>query len=188
MKANKNRVTICAKVVSEPEVSHSYKDINFYKFNVSILRNSGTKDIIPCIVRYVPNIHSGDYVKIYGKFTSRIDEHLENYLNVSKIHVIDRYYNNYIELEGYICSDPVFFDHLKKGRKINKFLLASNTKHKANYIPCFTYGIYAEITKNCKNGDFIKGVGRLETRHIDKLDSNREITEVCLTKLEVIEK
>lgn len=182
-----NKVAICGKIVSKPVLSHEYNKKAFYKFNLSYIRPSGYKDVIMCLTSDLTNVKEGQYVCVSGRIVSRRNEHLEIFVSARYIDIIDNYYSNNLEMECFIVSDPIYSDRLKHNKKICKFLVACNNGNNSSYIPAFTYGIYAEVTKNCKIGDRIKGIGKLESRKTKNTDEKYDVIEICFKSVEVLE-
>ena len=70
---DKNQATIHGYLEKEPAYDHTYNGENFYELSVSVVRYSGVKDIIPCIIsenmyeQNQPWLSEGMFVSINGE-------------------------------------------------------------------------------------------------------------------------
>lgn len=200
-----NKVTICGKVVSEPEYSHEVYEEIFYTFLLDTKRLSETSDIIKITVseKFLTGrgISIGDKVRIEGQFRSynnftNIGNRLILTVFVKDIEFISEYDDeniNSIYLNGYICKQPVYRT-TPFGREIADILLAVNRSYnKSDYIPCIAWGRNAKYAENLKIGDNVKIKGRIQSREYQKRMGENEVQnktayEVSVARLEVGEK
>ena len=160
-----NKVYLQGIVDSEPELDHSVKDEDFYKFNIKVARLSEQTDTIPVTIskRLVDfyDIKQGSKIALKGQFRSY--NKMENdkrklllFVFVKEVCEWDDNANpNYIELDGYICK-PVIYRKTPFAREICDVLLAVNRNfNKSDYIPCIAWGRNARFVKNLKVGDLI---------------------------------
>ena len=98
-----------------------------------------------------------------------------------------------IELNGYICKEPVY-RKTPLGREIADLLLAVNRKFgKSDYIPCITWSRNARFVNELPVGSNIQVSGRLQSRkYIKRTEDGTEVTktayEVSINRIRLIEK
>ena len=178
-----NFVYLQGEVVTEPEFNHTFKDEDFYTFNLSVKRLSEEKDIIPITIsnRIMKDIHLGDTLGIRGEFRSfnKFDEgHRKLLLSVFCKEVCeydDNVNSNVIELDGFICKPPIF-RNTPLSREICDLLLAVNRKYHNNsdYIPCIAWGRNAKFVSELPVGARVKLVGRIQSREYKKQIEGQE--------------
>ncbi|MFQ9515355.1 MAG: single-stranded DNA-binding protein [Eubacterium sp.] len=173
-----NKVKLVGSVVSEPEYSHKVCGEKFYIFYLSISRRSGTVDKIPITVSerlvYIDKIKIGERFEIEGQFRSH--NRIENdksrlILSVfcsSIISAENENDKNVIEIEGYICKQPIYRE-TPLGRDICDLLIAVNRPYgKSDYIPCIAWGRNAIYASNFEVGVKVFVKGRVQSREYSK--------------------
>ncbi len=199
-----NKVYLQGIVDSEPELDHTVKDEDFYKFNIKVARLSEQTDIIPVTIskRLVDyyDIKKGSKIALNGQFRSY--NKMENdkrklllFVFVKEICEWDDNANpNYIELDGYICK-PVIYRKTPFAREICDVLLAVNRNfNKSDYIPCIAWGNNAQIISGLQVPARIKINGRIQSREYNKKVEGIEIPitkiayEVSISKFKDVEK
>ena len=165
---------VLAGMPSTPEYSHKFYDEKFYKFFMDVERNSGTHDIIPCVVSEVyVSFEPGSKIKIVGEVRTRnyykdSKRHLDIFVHVQEMLDYDGYDENAVEIEGYICKEPTYRE-TPYGRTISDFICASNRGHgKSDYIPCITWGRNALRVSKLDVGTKISVAGRFQSREYEK--------------------
>ena len=199
----KNKVEIDG--IIESEFNKKQYDESFYRMIISVERNSGMKDSIPLLIsERIINIREnyiGKYMKIIGEFRSyNCHEEDKNklilFVFVREWEIIDepecRKPNNNIELEGYICKEPIY-RKTPLGREIADLLLAVNRPYgKSDYIPCICWGRNARYAAGFEVGSRCTIWGRIQSREYMKKISEEEIEtkiayEISVSKLEYTE-
>ena len=185
-----NKVTVLGEVYSEPVFSHEIFGESFYEFLIKIKRLSDSFDIIPVTIseRLMENkIQVGKAIAISGQFRSynKLEDNKSKLmLTIFVREFIDLEKNiepNLIEITGYLCKEPIYRT-TPFNREICDVLLAVNRSYnKSDYIPCIAWGRNARFIKNCKIGEKIKVIGRIQSREYQKRveNSNEFITKVA---------
>ena len=194
---NNNKVYLRGKIVSEPVFSHEVFDEKFYEFSIKVPRLSESFDIVPVTIseRLIDDkIALDNVITITGQFRSYnkqtegrsklvltvfVREIEENDLNINP---------NTIELNGFICKEPIFRTTPFK-REISDVLLAVNRAYnKSDYIPCIAWGRNARFVKDMKVGEPLSIVGRIQSRLYQKkisddLVETKNAYEISITKI-----
>lgn len=193
-----NRVYLCGKVASQPEFSHEVYGEGFYDLNLEVDRLSEQFDLIPItiserLLRDV-DLSLGRTMAIKGQFRSYnkfVDGKSKLMLTVFVREIIEpseALNCNIIELEGYICKEPVYRMTPFK-REICDMLLAINRAYnKSDYLPCIAWGRNARFVSDLAVGEKIYITGRIQSRQYQKrIDENNSETrtayEVSINKL-----
>lgn len=194
---NNNKVYLRGKIVSEPEFSHEVFAEKFYEFNLQVPRLSDSFDIIPVTIseRLINDkIKLDQTLTISGQFRSynkQTDGKSKLVLTVfvREIEPDDITQNpNVIELNGFVCKEPVFRTTPFK-REICDVLLAVNRAYnKSDYIPCIAWGRNARFVKDIEVGHALNIVGRIQSREYQKkvsddLVETKNAYEISITKL-----
>lgn len=174
-----NQVTLVGEIKTEFEVSHEVYGEKFYRFELSVERFSGTKDVLPVVVSErlidVKQNYTGEMMEIQGQFRS-FNKHEENHSKLIlfvfareiKFAEEGTYHTNNILLDGFICKPPVY-RKTPSGREIADILLAVNRPHGiSDYIPCICRGRDARYISGCEVGDNILLQGRIQSREYTK--------------------
>ena len=194
---NNNKVYLRGKIVSNPVFSHEVFDEKFYEFNLEVPRLSESFDTIPVTIseRLIDkNIYVGNLITVSGQFRS-YNKQIENRSKlvltvfVREIEPNNELINpNIIELNGFICKEPVFRTTPFK-REICDVLLAVNRAYnKSDYIPCIAWGRNARFVRDLKVGESLNLVGRIQSRVYQKKISDDVIEtksayEISITKI-----
>ena len=174
-KVCKNEVTLVGKVTSDVVMDHSYWNVNFYKFYISVERRSGAIDELPVIVSesliddMASKLKVGVFVGIDGEYRSYSD------VKTGKLHLyvfakgIIRYdeeyecYTNSVNLSGYVCKkNKVRVTPF--GRRVMDLILAVNRYKKTAYIPCIIWNLTDEEAEKINIGDKVDLIGRVQSR------------------------
>lgn len=174
-----NQVTLVGEIKTEFEFSHEVYGEKFYRFELSVERFSGTKDVLPVVVSErlidVKQNYTGEMMEIQGQFRS-FNKHEENHSRLLlfvfareiKFAEEGTYHTNNILLDGFICKPPVY-RKTPNGREIADILLAVNRPHGiSDYIPCICWGRDARYIGGCEVGDNILLQGRIQSREYTK--------------------
>lgn len=212
MRETNNSVYISGVIAEEFCYSHDVYGEKFYTSIVDVERKSGVIDKVPIMVSErladvgsllvgdgaVTDKWVGERVYIYGQFRS-FNKHDGN-RNHLILHLFAREFfciddigqdDNSIELEGFICKEPIYRDTPNK-REICDILLAVNRPYgKSDYIPCICWGRNARFASGLEVGTMLKVQGRIQSREYTKKLSDTESEtrtayEVSLSRLGVI--
>lgn len=166
---------------------------NVFGFEVSVERLSGTKDVIPCLVKdvYITDadliIDKYDKVELLGEVRTRNVQdsdgvsHLDVYVWVYNIQkVSDNVQDfNQVDIDGTVCRKNDV--RVKKYSKVSicDFILASSrNNNRPSYIPCIVWNKLAkEMSAKYSVGDDLHAIGRFQSRPYVKKLSNTEIEE-----------
>lgn len=199
-----NKITLKGTVLSEIRFSHKVYGEEFIEFDMSVMRTSGYKDIIPVTVSGrltdTNKLMTGDYICVEGQirtYNRYIDGKNRLLITVfaRELEIIDdsefEFDENYVFLEGFICREP-FFRVSPKGREITDLMLAVNRMYgKSDYIPCIAWSRNARYARLLEIGTKIRISGRIQSREYrKKIDDENIITgiarEVSIHKIEEI--
>lgn len=212
MRETNNSVYISGVIAEEFCYSHDVYGEKFYTSIVDVERKSGVIDKVPIMVSErladvgplligdgdVTYKWVGERVYIYGQFRS-FNKHDGN-RNHLILHLFAREFfciddigqdENSIELDGFICKEPIYRDTPNK-REICDILLAVNRPYgKSDYIPCICWGRNARFASGLEVGTRLKVQGRIQSREYTKKLSDTESEtrtayEVSLSRLGVI--
>lgn len=195
-----NKVYLSGQIASAPEFSHEIMCENFYDLTISVARLSGQHDLIPITVsdRLMDGVdfEIGNLIGLIGQFRSYnkiVDGKSKLVLRVfvREICECDEKSPNLIEIEGYVCKQPVYRTTPFK-REIADLLVAVNRAYnKSDYIPAIAWGRNARYASTFRVGEKIHLVGRIQSRIYQKaLDDGtveeRVAYEVSITKFDAV--
>lgn len=198
-----NKVTVTGEIVGEFSFSHEIYGEGFYMVDILVPRLSESADRIPLMVSErlldVKQDYRGRNVKVAGQFRSyNRHEEKKNKLVLSVfvrewefIDEVERSeMTNHIELDGFICKEPVY-RKTPLGREIADILLAVNRPYgKSDYIPCISWGRNARYANEFEVGSRCRVIGRIQSREYMKKLSEEQVEkrvayEVSVSKLEM---
>ena len=195
-----NKVYLSGQIASAPEFSHEIMGENFYDLTISVARLSGQHDLIPITVsdRLMDGVdfEIGNLIGLIGQFRSYnkiVDGKSKLVLRVfvREICECDEKSPNLIEIEGYVCKQPVYRTTPFK-REIADLLVAVNRAYnKSDYIPAIAWGSNARYASTFRVGAKLHLVGRIHSRLYQKaLDDGtveeRVAYEVSITKFDAV--
>lgn len=188
-----NNVCLCGYVDKEPVFSHECMGENFYEFYMTANRDSGVKDFIKCIVPEVfsQNIEIGNNY-IFGEIRTRNvreeNNRLETTVFVNGFYEPDGEDCNIVELEGFICKEPIYRE-TPLGRQICDLALAVNRKNsrRSDYIYCIAWGRTAVMASKYKVGTEVKLSGRLQSREYSKCLEDGTVIERTIHEVSIKE-
>lgn len=196
-----NRVVLQGTLSGNFIFSHEMYGERFFMIDLEIPRLSGKEDVIPLLVsEHLIDEHVNydrKNVAVLGQFRS-YNQHVGGKTRLvltvfvrewelMEEVIIDRM-SNYIELEGFICKEPVY-RKTPLGREIADILLAVNRSYgKSDYIPCISWGRNARYINKYEVGELCRIVGRIQSREYRKKISedvieSRIAYEVSVTEL-----
>ena len=200
-----NQVTLVGEIKTEFEFSHEVYGKKFYRFELSVERFSGTKDVLPVVVSErlidVTKDYRGLFMEASGQFRS-YNRHEENHnrlvlsMFVRDLHIDETEQEvekpNYIFLDGYLCKPPVY-RKTPLGREIADLLMAVNRPYgKSDYSPCICWGRNARYADGFGVGEHVQLWGRIQSREYQKQVGDDEYEtrvayEISVSKLECVE-
>ena len=184
MKNNKNEVQIYG-VIMDIQPGKFFKDgEKFVRFYIGAKRTSGNVDLLPVIVeeKYMVGLKIGKHIYVEGRYSSSNKHengknHLILEIKAEKIGLED-YENdeNKLILEGYLCKPPVY-RRTPSGKEICDLMIACNEYdlRRTDYIPCIAWWKEAIEAADFKVGDFVKIIGRIQSRVYQKKLSGDEV-------------
>ena len=183
---------ILAGEIGEVKYSHSNLGENYYKFDITVIRKSGNKDIIPCIIPgvYLDRIKSNK-IELVGEIRGRTITNKDRRFSVTFMFVkdINEYVEdkNEVELIGYLCKPPVYRE-TPLGRQVGESVIASHRERSyvSDYIFCLTWGRNALRFNNLKVGDKISAKARFQSREYQKNEEVKTAYELSIHQFEVI--
>lgn len=213
MQKTNNNACMSGVIAEEFRYSHQIFGEKFYTSTVDVKRKSGVIDSVPIMVSErladvgsllvgdgaVTDKWVGERVYIYGQFRS-FNKHdgNRNHLILSLFarefyRISDSEYDeNSIELDGFICKEPIY-RKTPYGREICDILLAANRPFgKSDYIPCICWGRNARFASGLEVGTRLKVQGRIQSREYFKeisegYSERRTAYEVSISQMEVVE-
>lgn len=185
MKNNKNEVQLYGTLMDiQPDVFFK-DDKKFKRIYIEVKRTSGAVDLLPVIVRegLSDAFPIGGHVYIEGRYiSSNKHENGKSHLILEIKEGIISYGNeqerdeNKIILEGYLCK-PTVYRRTPSGKEICDLMIACNEYdlRRTDYIPCIAWWKEAREAADFKVGDFVKIIGRIQSRIYHKKLSGDEV-------------
>ncbi len=192
-----NIAVLTGEVTGELVLSHKTYGETFYQLELSIDRRSGYRDVINVMVSdrllFDKTLNTGNMLHINGQVrTYNTAVNGRNRLNVvvfaRELELLEdiEYYQNEINLEGYICKEPVRRTS-PLGREICDIMLAVNRMYnKSDYIPCIAWGRNASYAAAMEIGAKICIEGRIQSRQYNKKDEDGNVTVHTAYEVSVI--
>lgn len=180
-----NIALITGEICSQPVLSHSFKNENFYTMQVRVKRLSDVYDYVTVTMQenLIFGLEEGQDVTVSGQYRS-----YNNYSGVGNKLILTLFANeitengetdnpNTIYLNGFICKQPVYRT-TPFGREITDIIVAVNRNFgKSDYIPCIAWGRNAKYAARLGVGDNIELWGRIQSRNYKKKITEEEIVE-----------
>ena len=184
MKNNENKVMLYG-VIMDIQPDGFFKDgEKFRRFYIGTKRISGNVDLLPVVAeeKYMCGLKAGQRVCVEGRYVS-FNKH-ENGKSRLILEIQPEVFGktdeendmDKIVLEGYLCKPPVY-RKTETEREICELLIACDDYdlHRSDYIPCIAWWKEAREAANFKVGDFVKIVGRIQSRVYQKKLSGDEV-------------
>lgn len=175
-----NNLLLTGTIATPFELSHEVYGEKFYITYLSVMRFSGTVDLIPVMVSErlvdIKDFGIGDWARVEGNYRSY------NHKSGEKSHLILTAFArtfeslnegemddaNEIYIEGTVCKLPVY-RKTPTGREIADLLIAVNRPYgKSDYIPCIFWGRNAKFAKECDVSTKLIISGRIQSREYAK--------------------
>lgn len=178
-----NTIKLQGTITTDPRLIYESFGEKFFKVYLSIARNSGTCDIIPCVISetIVELAKKGDKVGFIGEIStdSAYDENNNRHLNVFvKVHNMFDYEQD--ENVAAIGGKRLKTCNLRvtpNGIDVCDFTIASNRQSNLrDYIPCIAWnGTAKKLYAKTKTGTKLRVTGRLQSRiYTKKYDDGTE--------------
>ncbi len=196
-----NKVTLTGEVFDQPTYSHEVYGEAFYEVLLKVKRLSDAYDLLPLTVSERLTctfpLTVGKQISLKGQLRSynkMVEGKSKLLLSVfvRELYEADPTYNpNSIELNGYLCKQPIFRT-TPFNREICDLLLAVNRAYsKSDYIPAIAWGRNARFVKFLPVGQEVKIKGRLQSRDYQKKINDTQVVtktayEVSVSKIMVI--
>ena len=194
-----NTIKLQGTITTDPRLIYESFGEKFFKAYLSIARNSGTCDIIPCVISetIVELAKKGDKVGFIGEISTDVeyDENNNRHLNVFvKVHNMFDY--EYDENVATISGKRLKTCNLRvtpRGIDICDFTIASRRgdSNLYDYIPCIVWNdtakkLYVETMPDTK----LRATGRLQSRiytkkHDDGTEKDYTVYELSVSKFEI---
>ena len=181
MEHSNNTITLRGTLLALPQPSHTNHGKQFCRFTLEVPRLSGTVDLLPVVAEESLVLQldptAGDMLTVSGQIRShnqRSDDgrHLLIFVFASQIVVEGGEPLNEVYLEGPLCREPTF-RKTPLGREICDVMLAvPRAFHRADYLPCITWGRTAQEISQCHTRDVIAIRGRMQSRIYTKLTAD----------------
>ena len=193
-------VELCGEIVGRPELSHIGRDGEYYKFPLSVMRLSGTEDVV--------NISAArgllEELEIEDRGRLRVLGEVRSFNNRSgvgpkliisvlarQMEFTDGDYLNIVKLTGTLCKAPTL-RRTPMGREICDMMLAVNRPYgRSDYLPCIAWGALAREAGTLQVGDQISLTGRLQSRAYIKMVDGEPVEktayEISVSQLSMLD-
>ena len=173
MKNENNAAMLAGVVATEPKKYDCCGEM-FYAFDLSVMRMSGTIDLIPVNMPVVlcEELNFGDRISLVGQvrtYNRVVDGKSRLFVVFFALETADYTdYINEIELTGFFCKPPAHRT-TPLGRDICDVQLAVNRdRQKSDYIPLIIWGRTARLISRLDVGAHVNVKGRLQSRVYQK--------------------
>lgn len=201
--AENNTARLSGRVLKGPVFSHKTYGEAFYLIMLGIFRKSGYEDRIRLILSEKlmggRSPREGELMAVSGQIRTYNREvegrsKLEVTVFVREMEYRPEEgfeYTNAIEIEGFICKDPVRRTS-PLGREICDLMIAVNRLYnKSDYIPSIAWGRNAAYGESLRVGDKVSVEGRIQSRDYRKFTEEGYLVtktayEVSVTRLEMV--
>ena len=178
-----DRAMLVGKVAVEPELSHTGRDGEYYRFPLDVERLSGTVDRVNVLAKGELlasfKLNEGDSVRVRGEmrsFNNRsgVGAKLVIYVLARELEYYRGEPENEIFLSGTIVKQPIY-RRTPMGREICDLMLAVQRRyHRSDYLPVIVWGARAREAAEWRVGDRAELVGRLQMRKYIKNENGTE--------------
>ncbi len=173
-----NSLLLIGTLAGRPAYSHAGRGSEFWQFPLSVLRLSGTADLLNVLARrelleQLP-LCEGDKLLVRGElrsFNNRRGEGAKLVITAwaKQLQLCDGEDENELSLVGTLCKAP----NLRQtplGRDICDLMLAVNRHYgRSDYLPCICWGALAREASGWRVGDKLHIRGRVQSRRYLKL-------------------
>ena len=183
-----NTTRLCGSVDGKARFSHISRNRKFYVFPLRVARLSGAEDVINVVCDEEKLLS----LELNGSSMLRVTGELRSYNNKSGVGnklIIFVYANdlefcneepeNTIALRGTICKEPSL-RVTPLGREICDLLIAVNRPFgRSDYLPCISWGQYAQEASSWNVGDTVELEGRVQSRSYIKNINGQQIKKIA---------
>ena len=168
-----NSLRLVGTLAGRPFFSHSSRGADFWQFPLSVLRLSGTPDVLNVLVRREQlealRLTEGEKLCVEGElrsFNNRRGEGAKLVITAwaRTLALCDGEDENRLQLRGTLCKPP----NLRQtplGRDICDLMLAVNRHYgRSDYLPCICWGKLARQAASWQVGDRLSLLGRVQSR------------------------
>ena len=173
-----NVLRLVGTLAGRPAFSHSGRGVAFWQFPLSVLRLSGTADVLNVIVRRelleAAALSAGDKLLVQGElrsFNNRRGEGAKLVITAyaRELSLCSGEDENRLQLLGTLCKAPTL-RQMPLGRDICDLMLAVNRHYgRSDYLPCICWGALARQAAGWQVGDRLRLEGRVQSRSYLKL-------------------
>ena len=173
-----NVLRLVGMLAGRPAFSHSGRGVEFWQFPLSVLRLSGTADVLNVIVRRelleAAALSAGDKLLVQGElrsFNNRRGEGAKLVITAyaRELSLCSGEDENRLQLLGTLCKAPTL-RQTPLGRDICDLMLAVNRHYgRSDYLPCICWGALARQAAGWQVGDRLRLEGRVQSRSYLKL-------------------
>ena len=191
MNEQTNYIFLQGEIVTEPKITYSREEENFYEFTMKVNRQSDKFDLLNIVVseRIFDKVKNEKFITLFGEIRTRNlkDEndpersHLSIYIFGKDCQLnIDKKYENEVNITGYICKKPVYRT-TPFNREICDLLLAVNRMNgkRSDYIPSIAWGRNATFAGELEIGTKISASGRFQSREYTKTIGDQSIVKTA---------
>ena len=173
-----NVLRLVGTLAGRPAFSHSGRGVEFWQFPLSVLRLSGTADVLNVSVRRelleAAALSAGDKLLVQGElrsFNNRRGEGAKLVITAyaRELSLCSGEDENRLQLLGTLCKAPTL-RQTPLGRDICDLMLAVNRHYgRSDYLPCICWGALARQAAGWQVGDRLRLEGRVQSRSYLKL-------------------
>ena len=173
-----NVLRLVGTLAGRPAFSHSGRGVEFWQFPLSVLRLSGTADVLNVIVRRelleAAALSAGDKLLVQGElrsFNNRRGEGAKLVITAyaRELSLCSGEDENRLQLLGTLCKAPTL-RQTPLGRDICDLMLAVNRHYgRSDYLHCICWGALARQSAGWQVGDRLRLEGRVQSRSYLKL-------------------
>lgn len=194
-----NKIILAGTKVAKPHFSHEIFGEKFYEVYIASKRNSGVKDVLPCIIpeTLLNEVEENERLTFYGtvrthnKFVGDVRKLIINVF----VDSVGEYTEdmNDMTMECFLCKEAVYRE-TPMGREIADLLVANQRERtcKSDYIPCIAWGRNARRVSVMEVGTKLSVIGRLQSREYLKTleDGSQEVRtayELSASRIDVLD-
>ena len=195
-----DRAMLVGRVAAEPELSHTGRDGEYYRFPLDVERLSGTVDRVNVLIKgelcKSLGLTEGENVRVRGEmrsFNNRsgVGAKLVIYVLARELERYPGEPENEIFLSGTIVKQPIY-RRTPMGREICDLMLAVQRRyHRSDYLPVIVWGARAREAADWKVGDRVELSGRLQMRKYIKnengIETEKTAYEISASEISLME-
>ena len=168
---NLNSVFISGLIKREPQYIFTRDNIQYFKTEIAVQRDSRTVDIIPATLpdSLILTVSAGAAVSVTGEYRSyNQGGRLKHYVLVKTTGLPMKENNNSIDIAAYVTKVPTK-RVTQMGRRVADMFLAYNDRDgESSYIPAIIWGKGADDAEKMEVGTKVHITGRIQSREYEK--------------------